>query len=174
MVLSQYQRRLSSSRVRLLLPLVVALCLPLTAFPATEDSPASARPQYVAPTTVKTWLDNGQAVTFLDVRERDEFVAGHLPGAINIRYTDVGILASSLPHDQPIVLYCIHSTHRAPQAAKALQALGFANASVLEGGIVAWQADGLTLRASDLAQLPTILPLTERCAELGAKASELQ
>jgi len=30
---------------------------------------------------------------------------------------------------------------------------------------VAWQADGLEIRASDLAKNPTILPKTERCAD---------
>jgi len=105
----------------------------------------------------------GRPVTFLDVREADEFVAGHLPSAINIIYDQVASLIDQLPRDHPIVIYCIHSAHRAPEAAKTLKRLGFANAYVLEGGIVAWQAGGLTIYASDLAQAPTILPLTERC-----------
>ena len=46
-----------------------------------------------------------------------------------------------------------------------MQGLGFANVVVLEGGIVAWETEGLTIRASDLAQTPKILPKGERCAE---------
>ena len=72
-------------------------------------------------------------------------------------------MAGMLPKDRPIVTYCIHSAHRAPEATRALRSLGFENAYVLEGGIVAWKAGGLSIRASDLAKEPTILPVTERC-----------
>lgn len=123
-----------------------------------------SRAQYVTPETVKSWMEEGTSVTFLDVREADEFAAGHIKGAINIPYDQVASLADQLPHDQPIVLYCIHSAHRAPEAAKSLEALGFDNVSVLEGGIVAWQVEGLTILASDSHATPTILPVTERCA----------
>jgi len=119
-------------------------------------------------------MEEEKPVTFLDVREADEFAAGHLPGAINIHYDQVASRADQLPHEHPIVIYCIHSAHRAPEAAKSLQALGFDNVWVLEGGIVAWQAEGLSIHAADLAKPPTILPLTKRCDELGAKSSEIR
>lgn len=130
---------------------------------ADPTEPQLRRAPYVTPATVKAWLTAEQSVVFLDVREADEFAAGHLPGAINIHYDQIASRADQLPHEHPIVIYCIHSAHRAPEAAKSLQALGFDNVSVLEGGIVAWQADGLTIQTSDLARAPTILPKTERC-----------
>lgn len=130
-----------------------------------DEAPTST---YISPAAVKVWLEEGKTVTFLDVRQADEFEAGHLINAINIHYDHVASLADQLPHDQPIVLYCIHSAHRAPAAAKTLQGLGFSNTYVLEGGIVAWQAGGLSIRANDLAKPPTILPKTERCEQLGA------
>ena len=121
---------------------------------------------YATPTVVKAWLDEGQSVTLLDVRQADEFAAGHIANAINVHYDQVAALVDQLPHEQPIVVYCIHSAHRAPMAAKTLRGLGFNNVSILEGGIVAWQAEGLPIRASDLAHMPTILPKTERCDNL--------
>ncbi len=127
---------------------------------------------YVTPETVKDWLGRELPVFFLDVREADEFAAGHLPGAVNVRSADVVGKMDDLPHDRPIILYCIHSAHRAPEAARTLRQKGFDNAHVLEGGIVAWQAGGMTIRASDLTRAPTILPLTERCTELGATRAE--
>lgn len=126
-----------------------------------EEHPLGQTP-YVTPVAVKTWQEEKEVV-FLDVREPDEFAAGHLPGARNIVWTEVASLIGQLPKDRPIVTYCIHSAHRAPEAAKTLRSLGFENAYVLEGGIVAWQAGGLSLRANDLAKVPTILPVTERC-----------
>jgi len=150
-------------RRRILWLVSVALFL-LVASVGAEEARESVGVPYVSPATVKAWFDEGRFVTFLDVREPDEFVAGHLPGALNIVYDQVAVLMDELPHDEPIVLYCIHSAHRAPEAAKTLRQRGFQNVYVLEGGIVAWQAGGLTIRASDLAQAPTILPKTERCA----------
>jgi len=84
-------------------------------------------------------------VTFLDVREKDEFRAGHLEGALNIVYSDVAGIVNDLPKDNPIVTYCIHSTHRAPAATETLRKMGFDNVYVMEGGIAAWECS-LTLR----------------------------
>ena len=147
---------------------LLILCLPAVGSWA-EESNRSSQASYVSPATVKSWMDAGQSVTFLDVREPDEFTAGHLPGAINIRYDQVASLADQLPHEQLIVLYCIHSAHRAPAAAKALGRLGFTNAHVMEGGIVAWHVGGLTVLATDASKVPTILPATQRCAEAKKK-----
>ena len=113
---------------------------------------------YVGPSTVQAWVLDDLPVVFLDVRKPEEFAAGHLRGAKNVPSDRVADLAEKLPTDQPIVTYCIHSAHRAPDAARTLRRRGFANAYVLEGGIVAWQAAGLTIQASDLARAPRILP----------------
>lgn len=149
-------------RFRLPIWSTVALVLFLAA-PMLRAEESHDTSHYVLPETVKGWLTEGQTVTFLDVREADEFQAGHIPGARNIPHHEVQGFAADLPHDQPIVVYCIHSAHRAPDAAKTLRQLGFQNAYVMEGGIVAWEAGGQTLRAGDLTQTPKILPVTERC-----------
>ncbi|MBI4597345.1 MAG: rhodanese-like domain-containing protein [Candidatus Omnitrophica bacterium] len=134
---------------------------------AEELPPRQEGAAYVTVAEVKAQLEAATPVTFLDVREADEFAAGHLEGARNISYDQVASITAELPNDQPIILYCIHSAHRAPEAAKTLAGLGFAKAVVLEGGIVAWQAGGQTIRANDLAAVPTILQKTDRCAVLG-------
>jgi len=138
---------------------LVVVCCTAPLLHAADDAPAP----YVSPTQAKQWVDAGRPVAFLDVREPDEFAAGHLPGAKNIPHTDVVARSAELPTDRPLVVYCIHSAHRAPEAAKQLRAHGFANAYVLEGGIVAWHAGGLSIQANDLAAAPRILPLTTRC-----------
>lgn len=135
-----------------------------------EDEPSTPAP-FVQPQAVKEWIQQGTTVTFLDVREADEFAAGHLPEARNIPHDQVMAIAAELPHDQPVVIYCIHSTHRAPEAAKTLRRLGFDNAYVMEGGIAAWEAGGQTILASDPTQPPKILPFTERCANKPKPAS---
>jgi rhodanese-related sulfurtransferase len=113
---------------------------------------------------VHTWLKEGRPVTLVDVREADEFSAGHIPHAVNIHYEEMATKAKELPRERPLVLYCIHSAHRAPAASTTLRELGFTELYVLDGGIVAWQAEGFPIRAQEIAQTPTILPKTERCA----------
>lgn len=142
--------------------LAAVLLAPAASARAGQDA---SRPSYVQPETVQGWLDEGRPVIWLDVRAADEFEAGHIPGARNIVYDQVDALAGELPHAHPIVVYCIHSTHRAPEAARALKASGFDHVFVLEGGIVAWQVAGFTIRAQDLAKAPAILPYTERCSQ---------
>ncbi len=132
-----------------------------SSLPAEESR--SDRPPYVSPAQVKDWLSHNQPVMFVDVREPDEFAAGHLPGALNIPHEQAISQVARLPRDQSVVIYCIHSAHRAPEAARALRTQGFTNVYVLEGGIVAWEAGGLTIQASDLASQPAILPYTNRC-----------
>ena len=154
-----------SSWGRLLLAAIAAISLLIPAVLADGKEPKEKAVQYVSVSTLRKWLA-AKSPTFLDVREADEFSAGHVRGAVNIRYEEVASLAERLPHTQPIVLYCIHSSHRAPAAAKTLQALGFTNAYVLEGGIVAWQVAGETIVAGQLAQKPMILMKTQRCEQL--------
>ena len=135
-----------------------SFCVPPPVGVLAQEGADVPRPRYVSAATVQRWLDQGEAVTWLDVRKADEFAAGHIAHAINVVFDQVASLADQLPHDHPIVLYCIHSTHRAPTAARTLNTLGFTNAYVLEGGIVAWSAEGLPIQATDVAQAPKILP----------------
>src|SRR4029079_14052621 len=42
----------------------------------------------------------------LDVRDRDEWRAGHVPGALHVPVVDLGLRAAELPHDRPIAGPC--------------------------------------------------------------------
>jgi hydroxyacylglutathione hydrolase len=81
-------------------------------------------------------------VTVIDVRNRTEWEAGHLPDALHI---PVGYLAERLaeiPRDRPIVLQC-QGGARSAIATSVLQRRGVANAIDLLGGFQAWEAAGL-------------------------------
>ena len=91
----------------------------------------------------------------LDVREADEFHAGHIPGALNIPR---GLLEFKLSNDPElcardlnIVLYC-KTSGRAALAACSLQAMGYLQVQSLEGGFDAWVAAG---KAQVAAKLPS-------------------
>jgi rhodanese-related sulfurtransferase/DNA-binding transcriptional ArsR family regulator len=82
-------------------------------------------------------------VTVLDVRPRDEFDLGHLPGAINIPLAELKRRLADLDPKREIVAYC-----RGPycvlsyEAVAMLRARGF-NIRRLEDGLPEWRAAGL-------------------------------
>lgn len=80
------------------------------------------------------------APTILDVRTPEEFAAGHVPGAINIPYTELEERYSELELESSdeLVVYC-QSGRRAAIAEAALSELGFTNVWDLDGHIAAWK-----------------------------------
>jgi phage shock protein E len=62
----------------------------------------------------------------VDVRTPGEFIAGHIPGAINIPVQQLDARMSELqPKDAAVVVYC-RSGHRSGNAARMLKSAGFA------------------------------------------------
>lgn len=81
----------------------------------------------------------------IDVREDDEFRAGHLPGAIHLSRGMIEFKISSNPSlqrpDAKILLYC-KTGGRAALVARSLEAMGFLSLTSLAGGFDAWQQAG--------------------------------
>ena len=86
----------------------------------------------------KRIMDSEEGYIILDVREQDEYDAGHIPGAILIPYTLIEEKAAEmLPEkDQLILVYC-RSGRRSKIAAEALLELGYTNIKEF-GGIIDW------------------------------------
>ena len=80
-------------------------------------------------------------VTVIDVRNRSEFEAGHLPGALHIPVGYLPERLAEIPRDRPIVLQC-QGGGRSAIAASLLQKLGVINTEDLLGGLGAWQLAG--------------------------------
>jgi rhodanese-related sulfurtransferase/DNA-binding transcriptional ArsR family regulator len=86
-------------------------------------------------------------VTVLDVRPEDEFLAGHLPGALNIPLAELEQRLGEISPDREIVAYC-----RGPycvlsfEAVAALRARGYLIRR-LEDGYPEWKAAGLPVEA---------------------------
>src|SRR5581483_1652178 len=80
---------------------------------------------------------------FLDVRERDEWEEGHIPGAVHVPR---GFLESRIEQVAPdrgqrVVVYCAGGS-RSAFAAKSLQELGYENVVSLAGGFTDWKRNG--------------------------------
>jgi rhodanese-related sulfurtransferase len=81
----------------------------------------------------------------IDVREADEYAAGHLPGAVHISRGLLEFKLSGTPalaaRDQKVVLYC-KTSGRAALAACAMLDMGYLQVVSLAGGFDAWAAAG--------------------------------
>lgn len=74
----------------------------------------------------------------VDVREADEWVAGHIPGALHIPLGDLGRRRSEVDADRPLITVC-RSGRRSLIAADAFRKAGYADAASLVGGMIAWK-----------------------------------
>jgi rhodanese-related sulfurtransferase len=81
----------------------------------------------------------------LDVREQDEWDAGHIEGSQHIPLGELGERLAEVPTEQVIVAVC-RTGSRSDRAAKGLRLSGVA-AENLDGGVTAWSRAGLALVA---------------------------
>jgi hydroxyacylglutathione hydrolase len=85
---------------------------------------------------------NGRQI--LDIRQRTEYVDGHVPGALHVELGDIPKNAARVP-DEPTAVMCGHG-ERAMGAASLLEAAGHHDLVVLDGGPQDWvQATGRKL-----------------------------
>ena len=81
----------------------------------------------------------------IDVREADEYAAGHLAGAIHIPRGLLEFKLSGTPalerRDVSVLLYC-KTSGRSALAATTMQAMGYLNVMSMAGGYDAWVAEG--------------------------------
>lgn len=83
----------------------------------------------------------------VDVGTKNEYDAGHIPGALSIPASEVAARARRLPKSKEIVLYCnCDGQELGTRAAAELQRQGFDNVFVLEGGYQAWLDAGLAVK----------------------------
>lgn len=99
----------------------------------TEVSPAEARKRVA------------EGALLLDVRDKEEFEAGHIEGAMNISRGTLEMRIGEVEHDKqaPIVCLC-GGGHRGALAADALQKMGYTQVVSIEGGLKAYEADDKT------------------------------
>ena len=74
---------------------------------------------------------NTADAVLLDVREEDEFLAGHIPGAVNQPLSAIDRI--TLPKEKALFVYCLRGT-RSKRAAAILKKMGYQAKSI--GGIM--------------------------------------
>ena len=94
----------------------------------------------LGPHNLKHRMDSGEKdFVVLDVRSREGFKEGHIPGAVNIPLQELEGRLKELPKDREVISYCWNVTCMlCTKAALVLARKGF-QAKELLGGIEEWQ-----------------------------------
>jgi molybdopterin/thiamine biosynthesis adenylyltransferase/rhodanese-related sulfurtransferase len=89
-------------------------------------------------------LEQNPDVRLIDVREKNEWDEGHIPGARHVPrgYLELRIENAVPDQTQPLLLYCAGGV-RSALAARTLREMGYADVSHLDGGFTAWKDAGL-------------------------------
>jgi hydroxyacylglutathione hydrolase len=88
------------------------------------------------------WERDDGKLQVLDVRERSEWDAGHIPGSVHQPYHDIGGVPEGIDPGKPVAVVC-GSGQRAAVAASLLQRRGAARViHVVQGGVPRWKREG--------------------------------
>ncbi len=87
-------------------------------------------------------------VFLLDVREPDEWSAGHPPGAHHVPMMEIPSRAAEVPEDRDVVVVCRVGA-RSAQVVAFLRQQGYGNVYNLDGGMYAWAAAGRPVVGED-------------------------
>ncbi len=89
---------------------------------------------------LKAIMDNGDAVTVIDVRTPEEYRQGHIPGSISVPLDTIKDL-EAVSYEGNVVLYCTAGV-RSKKASKMFAAKGLVDLMDLKGGIKDWTRAG--------------------------------
>jgi len=96
----------------------------------------------VDPAAVREQVGNGAVI--VDVREPEEWGAGHIPGAIHVpkSYLESRIEGAIPDRDQHVVIYCASGNRSAWAARTLIEDLGYGHVESMTGGFTLWKDRG--------------------------------
>ena len=101
-------------------------------------NPTDTAPWDIDPAELQARLSAG-GVRLVDVREPEEWAAGHIAGALHVPLRQLPEALGALRPDEDIILYCKRGS-RSLQALAYLREAGYTRLQNLRGGIIAWSA----------------------------------
>ena len=105
----------------------------------SDAAEVAVKDSTISVSELKGKIDNKDNFLLIDVREPSEFEIVRIPGSVLIPkqgFLDGSALAG-LPQDKPIILHC-KSGVRSAECLAILKSAGFADATHVSGGVVAW------------------------------------
>ena len=93
----------------------------------------------ISPSEAKSRMDADPEAVIVDVRRPDEFVTGHIPGALNLPLADSqdGNSPRGLADKNAVNIFCCRTGVRSVTAAVALEKMGYTHLANF-GGILDW------------------------------------
>ncbi len=125
-------------RLRLTLSSIVALTLLIALLLSGCSQPAAEYENVSVIAALE--LIGADKVVIIDVREPEEFAAGHIPGAQLIPLGTLDDELDNLDKEQAYLLVC-RSGNRSGQAAKLMTDQGFTEVKNLRGGMNSWTGE---------------------------------
>lgn len=106
---------------------------------------------------LKQWIDSGEQLTLVDIRERDEFIQGHVPSATFIPrgFLELQIEQHQTDRDKPVLVMCAGGV-RSVLAARNLKEMGYSRVISVMGGFNGWKNAGFSFK------IPTVLNEEQR------------
>lgn len=93
----------------------------------------------ITPDQVVSSLNNGEKLNLVDVREIDEWEAGHIEEAAHLPLSELQERIGELPKDEPLIMVC-RSGGRSGKACDFLQAHGY-SVTNMKGGMLEWPGE---------------------------------
>ncbi len=117
-----------------------------TGIACSEEDAAKKQPQLINTDQLKSLMSGKSKILFVDVRTSEEYLAGNIPGSINIPVDDMPKKWSSLPKEQTIIFYesgtskgDICASGRAAGRILLQNGYPFDQVKVYQDGLLGWQ-----------------------------------
>jgi rhodanese-related sulfurtransferase len=121
-----------------------------------NDFPGDSAVKTIEPAELHQLLAQGPDLALLDVRTPVEFAEAHVPQASNIPLNSLVpqrlVESGRLSKNEPVYVLC-RTGVRARKAAEILTREGFSEATVVEGGTLAWGDAGLPLERGRISMI---------------------
>ena len=97
----------------------------------------------ISPQDAAAKLNSGDAVV-VDVRDKDEWDGGHIPGATHMSRGTIELdIEEKVPDPNAMIICHCGGGGRSALATETLQKMGYKNVRSMAGGLKAWKAAGL-------------------------------
>ncbi|WP_349260773.1 adenylyltransferase/sulfurtransferase MoeZ [Actinocrinis sp.] len=105
----------------------------------SDEAIEAAKDSTITPRTLKQWIDDGENIQIIDVREPAEYEIVSIDGATLIPKNEfiMGEALAKLPQDKRIVLHCKTGV-RSAEVLAIVKSAGFSDAVHVGSGIVGW------------------------------------
>ena len=117
---------------------IVALILSLAVYSLfLSGCTGSSTFQEIKGQELQKMLDSKESISLVDIRDARDYAKGHIPGAINIPFSDFSERSKELKTDMKIVLVC-YSGGTSKSAAQFLVSKNYTKVSSVKGGMMDW------------------------------------